>query len=141
MRLSGRQRVIGLCVFLAIACSFVVLYLASQGTINVGYWLGPCGLKQRYGLPCPTCGWSTAALAFVRGEILDAFYIQPGAALICCLIAAVAFFAFIAAFFGVYFSFLSRFFKHVRVIYLILAFVIVIVAGWLVTLSRALSAG
>lgn len=140
MRLSRRQRLIALCVFLAVCAVFGLLYLASTGTVNLWFWLGPCGLKQRYGLPCPTCGWTTAALAFVSGNIIQAFYIQPAAAFICALMVITSFFSFIAAFFGVYFSFLFRFFRQVKTIYLIVALLIITVGGWLVTLSRALSA-
>jgi len=42
---------------------------------------------------------------------------------------------------GLYFRFIERFFKEVKVRYIILALIIIIVAGWAVTLARALAAG
>ncbi len=36
-------------------------------------------LKQRFGLPCPGCGWTHAGQAFFTGHILEAFWIQPAA--------------------------------------------------------------
>jgi hypothetical protein len=48
--------------------------------------------------------------------------------------------AFITAVFGVYFHFIRRFFTEVKLRYIILALVIVIAAGWAVTLARAIAA-
>jgi len=136
-RASGGQRLAGLLVFLAIAGLFVILRLAASGIVEIGYWLGPCGFKQMYGLPCPTCGMTTAALAFVQLHLLESFYIQPAGALLCSLLVFIAFFAFFTAVFGVYFRFLERF-RDLGIGWVLLAVVIVIGAGWAVTLSRAL---
>lgn len=43
--------------------------------------LPPCGFHQRTGLPCPTCGMTTAFAWAVRGRIIQAFRIQPAGAL------------------------------------------------------------
>lgn len=102
-----------------------------------------CGFKQRYGLPCPTCGMTTAVYKFVRGEIFGrngSFYEQPAAALLCTVLVLVALLAFIIAVSGVYFGFIDRFFKEVKIRHIILALVIIIAAGWAVTLARALAA-
>jgi len=40
----------------------------------------------------------------------------------------------------VYFRFLERFFREVKVRYIILALIVIIAAGWAVTLARALAA-
>jgi hypothetical protein len=48
--------------------------------------------------------------------------------------------AFIIAVFGVYFRFIERFFTEVKLRYMILALIIIIVAGWAVTLARTLAA-
>ncbi len=127
-------------ILVGIVAIFGFLQLASAGIINVGLIFGPCGLKQRFGITCPTCGMTTCALLFVQGRIFEAFYIQPAWALICCVLVVAAFFAFITGVFGVYFGFLKRFFNEVRAKYIILALIIIIVAGWLVTLSRELAA-
>lgn len=41
-----------------------------------------CGWPLHYGIPCPTCGCTTAACRIVHGDLLGAFVVQPfGAAL------------------------------------------------------------
>jgi len=139
-RASRRERVASGVVFLAVAVLFVLLWLASAKVIDIGMLVGPCGFKQRHGLPCPTCGWTTSAEAFVRGEFLRAFYVQPAAAVICTVLAVGAFLALFQAVFGVYFRFLRSFWSSVKVRYLIGALIIIIVGGWAVTLVRALAA-
>ncbi|MHC4754146.1 MAG: hypothetical protein ACYTBP_03295 [Planctomycetota bacterium] len=83
---------------------------------------------------------TTAALAFIQGQFLKSFYIQPVCALFCCILVLTAFLAFIIAVFGVYFRFLKRFFTEFKLKYIILAFIIIIAAGWAVTIARALAA-
>ena len=83
---------------------------------------------------------TTCALAFVRGQILESFYIQPAGAFFCCVMVVSAFFAFITTVFGVYFGFLRSFFNKVKPRHIILAVVVIIAAGWMVTLARALAA-
>ncbi|MFN7589239.1 MAG: DUF2752 domain-containing protein [Planctomycetota bacterium] len=36
-----------------------------------------CGWPLQYGIPCPTCGCTTAACQLVHGRIVDAFVTQP----------------------------------------------------------------
>jgi len=127
-------------VCLAVVGFFGLFALARHYNIDIGRWLGYCGFKQRYGLPCPTCGMTTATLAFAQGKIFDAFYVQPAGALLCCVLVVTAFLAFLIAVFGVYFRFLERFFREVKVKYIILALIVIIAAGWAVTLARALAA-
>jgi len=83
---------------------------------------------------------TSATLAFAQGKILKAFYTQPAAGLLCSVMVIGAFFSFFIAFFGVYFRFLKRFFAEVKVRHIILALLIIIAAGWAVTLARALAA-
>jgi len=139
-RASFHQRLTAGLVLLAVAALFGLFRLAAADRIDMGRWLGPCGFKQRYALPCPTCGMTTSALAFVRGKIFESFYIQPAGALMCCVLVVVAFFAFFIAVFGAYFNFLRRFFAEVKIKHIILALIVVVAAGWLVTLTRALAA-
>jgi hypothetical protein len=82
---------------------------------------------------------TTAAFAFVRGRVLQAFYIQPAAALFCCVLIFSAILAFFTSVFGVSFRFVERFFAEVRLRYIILVVVIIIAASWAVTLARALA--
>jgi hypothetical protein len=83
---------------------------------------------------------TTSALAFGRGNVFESFYIQPAAALMCSVLVATAFFAFLTSVFGVYFDFLKHFFAEVKVKYIILALAVVVAGGWAVTLTRALAA-
>lgn len=139
-RASYQERLRAGLVFAGLAASFGLLVLAAQGKINIGWLIGGCGFKQRYNLPCPGCGMTASVLAFGRGEILEAFYNQPAAALFCCVLVVIAFLAFFTAVFGVYVVYLNRFFTKVNIKNIILALMVVIAAGWAVTLSRALLA-
>ncbi len=126
-------------VCLAVVGFFGFFALAGHYNINMGRLLGYCGFQQRHGLPCPTCGMTTATLAFAQGKILEAFFIQPACALLFCVLVVIAFLAFVIAVFGVYFRFLERFFGEVKVRYIILALIVIIAAGWAVTLARAMA--
>jgi len=139
-RASRSQRVVAAVICISIVGFFSVFALAGHNKIDMGQWLGRCGFKQNTGLPCPTCGMTTAAKAFAQGKILQAFYIQPACGLLCSVIVFVAILAFVTAVFGIHFSFITRFFAEVKVRYIILAILIIIASGWAVTLARALAA-
>ena len=139
-RATRQQRLVAALVFLWIGAGFCCLWLMSKGIINVDLLFGPCGFKQRYGLPCPSCGMTTSSIAFIQGQILKAFYIQTAGAFLCSQLAISAFLAFLIDVFGVYVEFLKRFLKQIRLSYVIIAFLIIVAAGWMVTLSRALAA-
>jgi hypothetical protein len=139
-RASSGQRMVATGVCLAVAAFFGLFALAGRYDIDMGRLLGYCGFQQRTGLPCPTCGMTTATLAFAQGRILEAFYIQPACALLCSVTVIAAFLAFIVAVFGVYFRFMERFFTQIKLRYMILALIIILAAGWAVTLARALAA-
>ena len=139
-RASFRQRITAAIICLAIAAFFGTFAVAGHYNTDIGRWLGYCGFKQRTALPCVTCGMTTATLAFAQGRILEAFYIQPAAGLLHCVMVIAAALAFFTAVFGVYFGFIKRFFAEVKLRYMILALLIIILAGWAVTLARALAA-
>lgn len=138
-RTSSRQRLRAAIVCLVLAALFGLTRLAATGRINLDRVLDPCGFKQKYGLPCPTCGMTASVLAFCRGEIFESFYIQPTAALLCCIMVIAAFLALLIAVFGIYFRFLDSFFSEVKIKHIILALLVIIAAGWAVTLARALA--
>jgi hypothetical protein len=139
-RASKQQRIIAAIVCLVIISFFSFFAAAGHYKIDMGRWLGYCGFKQRTGLPCPTCGMTTATIAFAQGNIFDAFYIQPACALLCSIMVIVALLAFIIAVFGIYFHFLKRFFAEVKTWQIIVAIIIIIISGWAVTLARAAAA-
>jgi hypothetical protein len=127
-------------VCLGIILFFGVFALAGHYKIDMGRFLGYCGFKQRTGLPCPTCGMTTSALAFAQGRIYEAFYIQPACGFLCCVMVIVAVLAFVIAVFGIKLRFIERIFTEVKLRYMILALIIIIAAGWAVTLARAIAA-
>jgi len=133
---SPRQRLLAGIVFIVLAGSLGLLRLAATGRIDIDRWINPCGMKQRWGLPCPTCGMTTSALAFIQGKIFESFYIQPAAAILCSGLVIAAFLALFAVVFGVYFQFLMR----IKAKYVILFLLGIIAAGWIVTLARTLTA-
>ena len=139
-RASSVRRMVAAIVCVGIILFFTGFAVAGHYRIDMGRWLGYCGFQQRTGLPCPTCGMTTATLAFAQGKILEAFYIQPACALLCSVMVVVAILALIIAVFGVYFRFIDRFFTEIKLRYMILALIIIIAAGWAVTLARAVAA-
>jgi len=136
---SSQQRIIAAVICLAIAAFFGIFALAGRYNLDMGRWLGYCGFKQRTGLPCPTCGMTTATLTFAQGKIWQAFYIQPACGLLCSVAVIAAILAFIVAVLGVYFRFIGRFFGQVKLRYMLLALLAVTAAGWAVTLARAIA--
>lgn len=136
---SARGRFLAAGLFLLIAAGGAVLWAADHGRINLKYWLGICGFKQRFGLPCPGCGWTHAAQAFFTGHFIQAFILQPAAAFFCVVAALAAIFALLYAVFGINFGFLKRWFAtSARVSMILVAVVIIILAGWAVTLIRTI---
>jgi len=139
-RASSGQRMVAAIVCFGIIVFFAAFALAGHYKIDMGRWLGYCGFRQRTGLPCPTCGMTTATLAFAQGRIFESFYTQPACGLLCSVLVIAAILAFIIAVFGIYFRFIESFFTEVKLRYMILALVIIIAAGWAVTLARAVAA-
>lgn len=132
-------RVLAVWLFLGGLAVMIFLFLAGIGVINISKYMLPCGMKVRYGLPCPTCGFTTAALSFFSGDILGAFYIQPAGALLCTALVITVFLAFITAVFGVYFPFLKNLVRRFKPWQIIIVIVVILLAAWAVTLSRALA--
>jgi hypothetical protein len=138
-RASARERRIAALIASGVAALFGVFWLLQRVGFNFDLVFGTCGWKQR-GFTCPTCGMTTCVLAFARGEVLTAFYVQPAGALLCSLLIVVAFFAFLTGALGVYFHFFSRLWAELRVRYMVAGLLVILAAGWAVTLARALAA-
>jgi hypothetical protein len=137
---SNRQRIIALLICLGVVLYFTAFALAAYTNVNLGRYLGYCGFKQRTNLPCPTCGMTTATIAFAQGRIIQAFNIHPAAGLLYSLAVVAAILALFVAISGIYPKFIKRFFAEIKIRHVILALVIVLAAGWAVTLARALAA-
>lgn len=118
---------------------FGSLWLLQRAGFDFGLLFGPCGMKQRTGLPCPTCGMTTCILAFARGALLMAFYVQPAGAFLCTLLIVGAFFAFLTGALGVYFSVFDRLWAELKLKWMVAGLLVVLAAGWAVTLARAVS--
>jgi hypothetical protein len=137
-RISWAGRLAALGIAGMITAGFGILWAAEHQWIHLGPLLGVCGFKQRTGLPCPGCGWTHAAQAFVTGRIKDAFCLQPAAALFCLVAAVVVLFALQIAFLGVDSAPLRWARSPGGIKTLITAALIVILGGWLVTLAQAI---
>ena len=133
---SARQdRITFLTVFVIICLIFGIFYLAERGFVSFGP-AGGCAFERNYGIPCPTCGFTRAISTFMQGKIIKAFYIQPAAAAICIVLIWTAFFSLLSAALGVNFSFLPPVrMWHLK--HILLAALIILAAGWAVTLARA----
>lgn len=139
-RPSARERTIAAVIGVGIFGLFGVLWLLQRFGFDFALLFPPCGLKMRTGWPCPTCGMTTAVLAFARGEVVAAFYLQPAAAFLCGVLVVIAFFALLAGVFGVYFSFFDRLSAELRLWHVIVGLLVILAAGWAVTLARAWAA-
>lgn len=125
-------------IFLAVAGVFAVLWAAGSGYIELRMLFGVCGFKQRFGLPCPGCGWTHAAQAFVTGRFVEAFLTQPAAALFCVLAVVAAFFSLLFAVFGVDFGLPKRIFAPAGTKLLLIAAAVVVMVGWIFSLARTI---
>ena len=130
----------------ALVISLVILFffsgiflLESVMHYNVGRLFDPCGFKQRYHLPCITCGFTTAVRAFARGSIIEAFIIQPAAALISCFMVIYSGVCFFIALTGNVPDFAVRY-RALKRIYIISAWTVILLSAWAVTMIRALAA-
>jgi hypothetical protein len=133
---STRQdRITFLVVFAIIGLVFGIFYLVEKDFVHIGP-AGGCAFERNYGVPCPTCGFTRAIIAFIQGKIIKAFYIQPAAAAICIALIWTAFFSLLSAALGVNFLFLPPV-RMWQLKHILLAVLIVLAAGWAVTLARA----
>lgn len=124
-------------VFGLILC--IIGVLAAFGFIDIGMLTAPCGFRQRYGLPCPGCGMTTAAMEFFRGRVLRAFIIQPAGAIICGSIVAVTVFALLRGVLGLNSCFVDYLISRFKVGYFLIIIAIILLGGWAVTLARSLA--
>jgi len=134
---APRQRLRLAWFFLGILVLFLSLYLSQGLGVDFGILFGPCGFKQRYGLPCPTCGMTTSVLAFSRGEVLRSFSIQPAAGLLCSVLVVGAVLSGIVASLGKYPRFIGQVLARLRILYILIGLGLIVAVGWAVTYLRA----
>lgn len=138
-RLTGRQRLIAGLVSCAIIAAGGVLILDNLGFVHLHRWLGVCGFKQRFGIPCPGCGWTSAAKAFVRGQIGLAFWLQPAATIFYLVVASTLVFSLLMAIFGIKFGFICRFYHRLGLTKIVWLSAVIFFAGWLFCLFRSMA--
>jgi hypothetical protein len=138
-KLSVPCRLIAGAVFLMIVAGFVFLWVCAKGYLDSAMILGICGFKQQFQLPCMGCGITTSSMAFISGDVLGAFYIQPAGAVLCCTAVVVAGFSLLVAVFGVDLGLLEKIKWGSIWKYLLVAVIVIFTGGWAVTLARALS--
>lgn len=125
---------------LSVAVLFGLLWFLQRVEFDFGRLFNPCGFKQRTGWPCPACGMTRSVLAFARAEFVTSFYLQPASALLCWTLVVVAFFAFLTGVLGVYSTALDRFLHEVKIRHVVVGLIVILAAGWAVTLAQALAA-
>jgi hypothetical protein len=139
-RASAGERKIGALIATGVIAVFAGLYLLQWLHVDFAMLFGQCGMMQRTGLPCPTCWMTRSVLAFARGDVIGSFYMQPAAAFLCSFLVIGAFFALLTAAFGIYFTVLDRLFSEIKVRHWVIGLLIILAAGWAVTMARALAA-
>ena len=136
---TGHHRIISGIIFTVIVLFFGTFAFAGHKNLDMGNYLGRCGFRAMYHLPCPTCDYTTATLAFAQGKILEAFNLQPACALLCSILVFTGIISFIIAVFGIKFRFVSKLFAEIKIHHIVLALIIIIISGWAVTLARAIT--
>ena len=134
--LTRRERVWAGLGTAAVAGLFASLALAQRAGFDVGTLFGPCGFRQRHGLPCPTCGMTTAVLAFARGEVFLAFSTQPAAGLLCLVLTLGGVGALAMAILGKCPRVVADLRVRARPLHVVIGCALVLLAGWAVTFLR-----
>ena len=137
IRATASQRRKGLILFLLMIIGLGSLSAAEALHFDIGRLFNPCGFKQRYHLPCPTCGFTTAARAFARGRIGLAFYTQPAAGFVCLMLVFAALTGLFIAVCGIYPRWVHRTLSTLTPQRVFWTLLLIVLLGWAVTLTRA----
>jgi hypothetical protein len=134
LRLSRTTRVLAAAIFCGIATFAVFANWAGRHNFSFIKYTGVCGFKDRYGLPCPTCGMTTSWLQFAQGHVLKAFIAQPAGPILFTALIAAGVWSFVLAITG----HKPPFARNWRLKYIILGIFGIVLAGWAVMLVRAM---
>ncbi len=137
LKATSGQRKGALVLFFASAIIFVGVGLLEASQYDIGRFFMPCGFKVSHGLPCPTCGYTTALRAFATGHVVAAFKIQPAACMMCVALLTSGAIGFYVAVTGHYPHWLRKGLAQCRLKYVFLAFFLVVFLGWTVLLAQA----
>jgi hypothetical protein len=136
-RATRVQRLTGLAVFLVIGGGLVLLNVLQRVHFNFGLLFWPCGFRARTGLPCLTCGMTRSVLAFSRGDLVEAFRMQPAAGLLGLVCVAAGGCGLWIAVSGTIPGFVRRFFAEFQLRRFLWQLALILLAGWVVTLAQA----
>lgn len=138
-RISKKGRLVAGLIFATAVGAFALVHWAAvNDRIAVAWLFGPCGFKQKWGLPCPTCGMTTALIAFGQGDIFRAFYIQPAAAVFCSLVVVSSLLLLVMAVFGTDLGLLNHL-GALKTKYILIAVLVIIASAWAVTITRTVA--
>ena len=153
-----RKLIAGLVLLLG-GSLFIEGVLIAQGYVNTQKAFGICGWQQKYQLPCPTCGMTRSLVAFCDGDFLKSVYIQPTAGIMCGLLVIATGISVLELVFGPWKNYkidpdvtvkkqsrmarcLDSFYMGLNKIkkwQFVIFFLLLVLGGWAVTMSRALA--
>ena len=139
LKATAGQRRVGLVFFLVITLSLAGVAVLETAQYDIGRVFAPCGFKVSHGLPCPTCGYTTAMRAFATGHVVSAFTLQPAACLIGLALVAMGLAGFYVAVSGHYPHWLRKGIAECTPKHVFLSLVLVVLLGWAVLLAQAYS--
>lgn len=127
----------GLVVFLVIGGGLVLLNVLQRANFNFGLLFWPCGFRARTGFPCLTCGMTRSVLAFSRGDLVEAFRLQPAAGLLGLVFVAAGGCALWIVISGHVPGFVKRLYAEFQLKRFLWQLALILLAGWVVTLAQA----
>ena len=138
VRATSAQRKTGMVICLLVLLGLIGVAVLEAVHFDIGRLFTPCGFKVKHGLPCPTCGYTTALRAFASGHVFHAFTIQPAASLIYLALVCGALIGGYVAISGHYPHWLRQGMAGVTPKLVALVLLAVVLVGWGVLLVRAL---
>ena len=139
LKATSGQRKMGGVIFLIVALSLAGVGLLESMQYDIGRLFMPCGFKVRHGLPCPTCGYTTAFRAFATGHVVSAFRVQPAACLMGVALLASAIIGLYVAISGHYPHWLRKGLAECTLKHLFFTLLLVMFLGWAVLLAQTVA--
>ena len=124
-----------------VICLSLLIVARSLSPADKGYGthealgLQPCGFKTVTGIPCMTCGMTTAFSHTTRGQFVSAFIVQPAGTLLALITAMLTFVFGWAAIQGMSLKPLGSFIARPRVLFSLFGFMLV---SWIFEIVRHL---
>jgi hypothetical protein len=122
--------------------AWLALFFASLTLLGVAAWLTPsnsgtathrqlglppCGLLEKTGIPCPSCGMTTAFSWAAHGRLDRAFLAQPAGALLAILTACIVIISLYLAITG---KDITRLLDDRLILRVLIGFGVVVIAAW-----------